>query len=199
MVTHVEEFTAFIQQAAHGEKSPPAGYSGASHFDHGIRIPTLRAFIKTWSAQHKTLTRDEWLALLDALYHGDSLDEKLLAGQVLAQYPALRRDLPLELFETWLEQLEGWEEIDGTCQSTFSGKEVLARWDEWNTFLIKLRRDANINKQRASLVLLNRSVRESADARLINLALEQVEALKAEKDKRITKAISWILREAIKQ
>lgn len=48
------------------------------------------------------------------------------------------------------------------------------------------------------MVLLVKSVRESKDEKLANLSFEMIANLKTEKDKLITKAISWLLREMIK-
>lgn len=157
----------------------------------------MRDFVKAWAKQNKP-TFDQWLNLLDELYGGESLEEKLLAGLLLSAFPKFRSLLSLDKLDGWLGELIGWTEVDGTCQSNFTAKEVLNRWDEWQPFLRNLVADANINKRRASLVLLNRSIRESTDVRFLSLALQQIDMLKFEKDKLITKAVSWLLREAIK-
>ena len=59
--------------------------------------------------------------------------------------------------------------------------------------------DANVNKRRAALVLLTAPVTKSPDERLLRLALRLIDRLCSDKDKRITKAVSWLLRKAIKQ
>ena len=58
--------------------------------------------------------------------------------------------------------------------------------------------DKNINKRRASMVLLTKPLRESDDPRLAKLAFEQVEKLKGENEILITKAVSWLLRALVK-
>jgi len=164
---------------------------------YGIRQPELRAFIKTWS-QANPLSHNEWITALNDLYAGKWLEEKLFAGIVLDQYPKYRRQLPLSQFDTWLGQLEGWNEVDNTCQSTFGAKEMLARWDEWEIFLRRLSTDANINKRRTSIVLLLLALRESPDERFWSLAVTNINQIQHEKDKLISKAISWVLRTGIK-
>jgi len=201
-MSHLDEITGWIklqgaQISAGGQAT--ADYTGATHVHYGIPVPSLRGYLQTWAQTNKALIFDEWTTLLEGLYHGDSVDGRSAAGMLLNSYPAHRRVLPLDKLETWLDELEGWAEVDGTCQSTFTPKELDARWDAWQDFLRKLAQDENINKRRASLVLLIRAVRESEDARFLVLALELVDLTKDEKDILITKAISWILREGIKQ
>lgn len=192
-----QEIRTFIQTNATGQK-PPDGYTGSTHLHYGLRVPVMHAFVREWVAAHKTLTFDEWIALLDGLYSGESLEEKIMAGLFVGRYTKHREKLPLAKLDQWLEQLEGWAEVDATCQSNFRGKEVLARWDEWAAFLRKLADDPNVNKRRASMVLLLKTLGDSDDPRVLALAFEQIEKLKSEKDKRITKAISWLLRDGIK-
>ena len=69
----------------------------------------------------------------------------------------------------------------------------------WQALLESLSRDQNINKRRAALVLLTAPITQSPDERILRLALQLIDRLKGEKDKLITKAISWLLRKGIKQ
>jgi 3-methyladenine DNA glycosylase AlkD len=195
------EITAFLKLSASEAPSLQAaqGYTGSPRVRLGIGANGLRDFLADFTASHKEeLTPDAAIPLLDALYAGHTLEEPVLAGMLLAKLPKLRAVLPFDVFERWLDRLQGWVEVDSTCQSTFMPKDLYARWEEWSAFLRKLNADANINKRRASLVLLIRTVRESGDPRGIALALELVDNLKAERDKLITKAVSWVLREAVK-
>jgi 3-methyladenine DNA glycosylase AlkD len=93
--------------------------------------------------------------------------------------------------------LNGWAEIDGLCQNVFSAEEMIADWPGWERLLEQLSRDANINKRRAALVLLNSPVHYTDDARFRDLALIVIDRLKAERDILITKAVSWLLRSMI--
>ncbi len=58
----------------------------------------------------------------------------------------------------------------------------------------ELARDPNINKRRASLVLLTGPVRRSDDPRLLVAAFGNVQRLQAERAALISKAVSWLLR-----
>lgn len=164
---------------------------------YGTPQPELREFIKSWSQTH-SLSYDDWMSAMDDLFGGEWLEEKLFAGIILENYPKYRRQLPLAQFDTWLGQLEGWQEVDNTCQSTFGAKEMLVRWDEWETFLRQLSTDENIHKRRASIVLLLVALRQSDDDRFWALAIMNINQIRHEKDKLISKAVSWVLRTAIK-
>jgi 3-methyladenine DNA glycosylase AlkD len=197
-LSYAADFRTFIEQNADPASVPPPGYTGSPRPHRGIAVPKLRAFLRTWIAQHKTLTVDEFIATLDELYSGESYEERIAAGYLLGSYNKLRQQIPFDTFFDWLGHLEGWAEVDSTCQSNFAGKELIARWGEWESFLRRLCADANTNRRRASLVLLLRTLREADDPRVIRLALDLVHANKHDKDKRITKAISWVLRDGIK-
>jgi 3-methyladenine DNA glycosylase AlkD len=203
MTSYASDFLDFIQrEAPEGTRNAvPHSYTGDTHIHYGLRVPEMRAFVKEWLKAHKaTLTYDDWLATIDELYKSDSLEEKSFASNLLARFPKFRQQLPLAKMVEWLEELEGWAEVDSASYGNFSGKEMLDRWDEWEPFLREIAANANIHKRRASLVFLTKPIRETEnDDRFFNLALEFIEQLKHEKHKLITKAISWVLRESIKQ
>lgn len=174
-------------------------HSETDHLEYRIPVPAMRAFVKTWLAEHDPLTEAEWLDTLDTLYTGESLEERAVAGMLLKAHKAHRKSLALPRLEQWLAQLHGWKEVDGTCQTVFTPAEMFSRWAEWEPFLRRLSVSPDVNQQRASLVFLVDVVRSSADPRGISLAIELVQALQGERDKRISKAISWVLREAVKR
>jgi 3-methyladenine DNA glycosylase AlkD len=112
--------------------------------------------------------------------------------------PKFRQTLDPKLLDYWLNFTCGWAEDDLLCQSNFTSEEVLGNWNKWKKLLIKFSTDKNINKRRASMVLLTKSLRESDDKRLSELAFEQIEKLKGEKEILITKAVSWLLSALVK-
>lgn len=112
--------------------------------------------------------------------------------------PKLRKTVEPRYLDVWLNNAHGWAEVDSLCQSKFPASEVLANWKEWKGLLTKLASSDNVNKKRASLVLLTKPVRDSEDARLENLAFTNINKLKNHRDILITKAVSWLLRDLIK-
>jgi 3-methyladenine DNA glycosylase AlkD len=194
---HAQYFRRQLQVYPISDEGDPQ--SGSSHLHYRVSVPTLRAIVKSWTQdQGNSLTFDDWTATLDSLYHGESIEERSIAGMLLAQFKKHRERLSLDTLDSWMDQLEGWKEVDSTCQSAFTAPELLARWSEWDSYLERLTSDPNINKRRASLVLLVKPIRDSGDLRLWGRVAVNVERLTHETDKLITKAISWVLREATK-
>lgn len=166
---------------------------------YGLSNAQSRAILLGFIANHKDLSYEDWLALIDVLYQGNSYEERCAPRTLLLKLPRYRRALPLAQLDAWLGCLNGWAEVDSTCQTVFNDKDLLADWEGWSALLQSLARDDNVNKRRAALVLLTAPISQSADARLLNLSLQLIDRLKGEKDGRITKAISWLLRKGIKQ
>jgi 3-methyladenine DNA glycosylase AlkD len=121
-----------------------------------------------------------------------------MAGKLLEYLPQLRKQVPPSKVDEWLVNLKGWGQVDSLCQSNFTAEELLSDWNQWKKTIQTLARSKNPNKKRASLVLLTKPVRDSEDEWLARLALETIEHLKSEKDILITKAVSWLLRDLIK-
>lgn len=137
--------------------------------------------------------------LLNSLYSkATTFAEIDMAARILGVVPKLRKNLEPEVLDYWLNFTHGWAEDDLLCQSNFTAEEILGNWSKWEKLLIKFSNDENVNKRRASMVLLTKSLRESDDKKLSALAFEQVEKMKWETDILITKAISWLLRSLVK-
>lgn len=172
--------------------------SGSPRLWYRIRVPHLRELLKAWKQERGTdISFEEWWEVVDDFYHRPSIDARCFAGMLIAAFPTFRRELPLEQLECWLGELAGWKEVDNTCQSSFTAADLLAEWPAWQSFLRRLAVDENINKRRASLVLLVKPNR-TGHPQIFKFAIEQVEQLKIERDPFITKAVSWVLRTAVK-
>ncbi len=166
---------------------------------YGLKNAQSRAILLDFIAAHKDLSYEDWLALLDALYHGDSYEERCAPRTLFRKFPRYRRQLPLAQLDAWLGCLNGWAEVDSTCQTVFNDKDLLADWSGWSALLESLAGDENVNKRRAALVLLTAPITQSPDRRILDLSFQLIDRLKGEKDGRITKAVSWLLRKGIKQ
>lgn len=176
----------------------PHSHSGSPHPTWNLNVPQLRTMVKTWLKKNQDLSNKEVTNLLASLYSGSSNEEKKLPGYLLSSLDEYRSQVDLQLLNNWLEQLVGWQEVDNTCQGVFSAEDVLSRWSEWKPFLFRLSKDKNMNKRRAALVLLTTPVSSSKEKELADLSLTLIDVLKSEKDKLITKAVSWLLRSLIK-
>lgn len=201
MNTYHQELLAQIKKhAGNGNKwTISDSYFGSGHFHYQLSVPLKRTIAKTFANAHKDIFLQELTTLISLLFEAKSYEEKTIAGLLLGYFPKQRKALDIYCIDTWLEELNGWAEIDTLCQSNFTAREMLDRWDEWDQLIIKLSKSENISRRRASLVLLTQPVGQSNDERIITLSFAMIDQLKHEKDILITKAISWLLRSMIKQ
>ena len=201
MNPHHQAILREIQAAepGRGQTTQRPEHLGTSRKWYGLTNAQRRRILLDFRAVHKDLAFADWLALIDSLYQGESYEERCAPQTLLLKYPRYRRQLPLAQLERWLCCLDGWAEVDGTCQTVFTDKDLLADWPGWSALLTSLAGDAYINKRRAALVLLTAPISQSDDARILDLALQLINRLKTDRDKRVTKAISWLLRKGIKQ
>jgi hypothetical protein len=201
MLSHQAYLIEQFQQASKndGATSQRPEHLGTSRTLFGLKNAIRRDIIYKWIKDNRDIDYDDWISLVDGLYHGESYEERCTPPTLFSKYPNYRQQIPISQLDTWLGQLEGWAEVDSTCQSVFTAKEILSDWGNWQVFLEQLTQDKNINKRRASLVLLTTPITNSPDERLIQQALENVDVLTHEKDRLITKVISWILRKGVKQ
>jgi 3-methyladenine DNA glycosylase AlkD len=172
-------------------------YLSSGHHYWDVAIPTLRMIAKEWLKQNKGIDDTEFRMVLDALYSGNSYEEKVLASILLAYAHARRVAIGPKQLNAWLGCLVGWAEIDSLCASTFTADEMLADWRAWQRLIRGLAQNKNINKRRAALVFLTAATRRSDDERLAFLAFEMVDALKSHREIIITKAVSWLLRSMV--
>ena len=200
-VYHQEILSEIKQQVARGNvpyAEQGDSYIGTTKPCYFIRTPVVRQIAKDWIKRHPELTPADYLDLLSSLSHGESDNEFSFIGMLLEYLPKLRKTLEPRHLDGWLDRAEGWAEVDSICQSSFTAEEMLASWKQWKSLLVSFSKSPNVHKRRASLVLLTRPVRGSADARLATLAFANVGRLKHEKDILITKAVSWLLRDLIR-
>ena len=173
-------------------------YCGTSDKFYNLKTEIKRQAAKEFFRKYLDLSFDEYIELLDSLNTGKSYEEKTIASMILCLYKNNKEHIGPEHLDKWLENLEGWAEIDSLCQSSFGADEILLKWNSWEKALITFSRSDFISKRRASLVLLVKPVRDAKNDKLFSLALENIDKLKKEKDILITKAISWLLRDMIK-
>lgn len=149
--------------------------------------------------KENNLDKNKLEKLLDLLYSkAKTYEEIALAASLLTVSPKLKREINPWKLDNWLSSTCGWAECDVLCQSNFPAEDMLPNWNIWKKLLIKFSKDKNIQKRRASLVLLTKAVRTSTDTRFSDLAFKNIDRLRGEKEILITKAVSWILRSLIK-
>jgi len=172
-------------------------YLGNSHPRYPINNPNLRSVSKNW-IRANLLSPKEYIALLTSLIKAPSSTEKMAAGLLLDYANKEQINFDPKIFDRWLNHLQGWAEVDTLCYGHFKVDQVLENWNDWKKLLLQLNKSKNINKRRASLVLLCKPLTRTDDKRLHVLTFQLVDRLKSEKEILITKAISWILRSMVK-
>jgi 3-methyladenine DNA glycosylase AlkD len=172
-------------------------YLGNSHPRYLINAPTLRKIAKDWMRAHRDLSPKEFTVVLTSLVMGESSTEKCLVGMLLDCSIKAQRKFSPKLFSKWLDHLEGWAEVDSVCTGDYTITEIPENWNAWQKIINQFSKSKNINKRRASLVLLCSTLRHVVDKNIAQTALESVDRLKNEKDILITKAISWLLRSMV--
>jgi 3-methyladenine DNA glycosylase AlkD len=174
-------------------------YLGNTHPRYPINAPTLRNIAKGWiKANGKTLSVKEFCELLTSLTKGISSTEKVMAGIMLDYSPKSLRGFDPKYFNQWLSHLQGWAEVDALCTGSYTISEMPERFLQWKELLISLSKSEQIEKRRASLVLLCSPLSKANNDHLLKVAFQNINRLKHEKEVLITKAISWLLRSAVR-
>lgn len=173
-------------------------YLGNEHPRYPISSPVLRKIAKEWMRDHAELNTYDFSLLLTSLITGESSTEKFMAGILMDYSSTAQRKFDPLLFDQWLDHLIGWAEVDTVCTGDYTKTEILRQWKKWRSVLISFAKSKNINKRRASLVLLCSPLRNIKDDRLAEMAFRNIDKLKHEKEVLITKAISWVLRSMVK-
>lgn len=173
-------------------------YLGNNHPRYPISNPVLRSIARGWMREHRHLTIKDFSALLTSLIEGESCTEKCFAGILMGYASKEQRRVNPKLFDQWLNHLIGWVEVDTLCTGKHLAADIPYNWPAWRKVITQLSKSNNINKRRASIVLLCSPLGQVNDEQLVQTAFDNIDRLKTEKDVLITKAISWVLRSMVK-
>ena len=163
---------------------------------YGLRVPQLRDIARAWGRAHQQVARDDLVALVEALWNGESREERMLFTYLLEHYKHLVPDLTKSDFDRWRCSLDNWEVTDGLGW-------VLAFWlladpDTRLDYLRELVADEDVWSRRLALVATVPINRGHTGFTIPELTLELVDRVKEERHPMITKAVSWALREMTK-
>jgi 3-methyladenine DNA glycosylase AlkD len=164
---------------------------------YGVRVPRLREMARTWQRAHKEIDLAALVPLIDALWAGDSREERVLAVHLLTRYKRLIPGLDWAHFDRWRPRLDDWEPTDGLASW------VLAPWlmadrEARLPHLRALIADEHLWSRRLALVATVPINRKPDGGTIPDLTLDLVERVKHERERMITKAVSWALRELTK-
>jgi 3-methyladenine DNA glycosylase AlkD len=173
-------------------------YLGSNKPTRCIKTGDIKKLAADFIKKNK-LGKDEYFKLIkDLIENAKTFEEIDVAAKILGNKNDYRKEIKLDDLGYWLTFTHGWAEGDVISQSNFEAEELLNRWNEWEKFLTKMNRSKNIQQRRASLVLLCKTLRQSDEEKVYDLAIKLANNLKSEKEILITKAVSWVLRSAVK-
>jgi 3-methyladenine DNA glycosylase AlkD len=163
---------------------------------YGLRVSQLRDIARAWGRDHKQVACDDLVALVEALWSGDSREERMLATYLFEHYKHCAPSLTKAHFECWRRDLDNWEMTDGLGW-------LLAIWllgdpDTRLDYLGELIADEDVWSRRLALVATTPINRGHTDFTIPDLTLGLVDRVKEERHPMITKAVSWALREMTK-
>jgi 3-methyladenine DNA glycosylase AlkD len=173
-------------------------YLGNSHPRYPINAPTLRAIAKEWMRAHRDLSAKDLAGMLTSLAEGKSGTEKMMVGILLDNATKEQKQFDPKLFDRWLDHLVGWAEVDSVCTGKYCTTEIPSDIPQWKKILSAFSKSKNINKRRASIVFLCSPLAQCDDPSLAEIAFENIDRLKNEREIIITRAISWVLRSMVK-
>ncbi len=172
-------------------------YLGTEHPRYPINNPKMRAITKSFMKSH-SFEAHAFIDLLTSLIEGKSFTEKLIAGFLLDNAPKdLLKFDPIH-FDHWLNYLQGWAEVDTLCAGKYSKTEILPQFSTWKKLLVQFSKSEMIEKRRASLVLCCAPLRKERNEPILKVTFQNILRVRHEKEVLITKAISWVLRNAVK-
>ena len=155
-------------------KMNSASYSGSPRESYHIKNSVKYQLLKEWKSRHPSITFEEFINVLNSLNKGKTSTERTSIGYLLEIFPQYRKRLDLSKLENWISNLEGWAEIDSLCQRPFSKKDLELRWDEWKNLLQRLNQSTNPSKQRASLVLMIKTLRQTNNQKIVEFAFQNI-------------------------
>jgi 3-methyladenine DNA glycosylase AlkD len=201
MVDPYAEITSFRNafeakaDPAYREGNRSVVQGGLSMF--GVRVPDLRRIAREWMRAHKGISWDELVPLVEALWDGDSHEERIMAMELIQAKRSGISQLSWEDIDRWRDKIDNWVLTD------MLGSRVLAIWvlakpEARLGYLQELIEDESVWSRRLALVATCQINRGHTGLTIPDLTLELVDHVKAERDPMITKAVSWALRELTK-
>ena len=165
---------------------------------YGVRVPRLRAIARDWQRAHKGIDLGDLVTVADALWDGGSREERVLATVLFQRYQRHIPALDWAHFDRWRRGLDNWEVTDQMGVRVL-GPWVLADPGARTGHLWDLIAEEDVWSRRLALVATVWLNRGYDGITYPDLTLGLVDRVKEERDPMITKAVSWALREMVKQ
>lgn len=102
-------------------------YLRNNHARYAITIPVSRSIAKDWMLEHAHLTS---MSLISMLIPAPSSTEKTMAGILLGYSDHEQRKFNPDIFNSWLDHLNGWAEVDA-CTSKDCNPRNALKIENW--------------------------------------------------------------------
>jgi 3-methyladenine DNA glycosylase AlkD len=165
---------------------------------YGLRVWEIRQIVRAWRREHRDVSIDDLLPLVEALWAGESREERLTALELPQHYPFAISQLTWEHFDRWRGDLDNWELTDVLGVGVL-GPWVAASIERREQHLWDLVQDRDIWSRRLGLVSIVGLNRARAEIDSTPLALGLIDRVNEQPDRTTTRAISWVLRELGKE
>jgi 3-methyladenine DNA glycosylase AlkD len=163
----------------------------------GTTVPQSRAIVTAWRRAHPHLTRQRLAEVAGALWDGPIFECRLAAVLLLTDRRALLKGEDAALVERMLRTAGTWALVDGLAADVMGslverfGDQLHPTLDQWAT-------DENFWIRRSALLALLVPLRRGDPANFERFA-GYADAMLAEREFFIRKAIGWVLRETGKR
>jgi 3-methyladenine DNA glycosylase AlkD len=192
----VEDMLAALREVAIPERAANEKRYLKSDLEHlGASVPAIRRGCKAFLREHHGLTRNDVLALADALWKTGIHECRMAATELLSMCAGLLEALDLDVVERLVRESKTWALVDPLAVDVVGNLAV--RFPELGPELDRFASDDDFWVRRTALLAHLRPLREGAGdwdrfARYADVMLEEKEFF-------IRKAIGWVLRETGKR
>lgn len=186
------EIAAAIAQAADPRRAGQEKRYLKSSLDHlGTGIPPLRRAVGSFLRAHPALTRDDVVALVEALWREPVHELRTAAVEVLADRGHLLEARDLGLVERLVRASGTWALVDGLAAVVAA--DLVERFPALTSELDRWSSDADFWVRRSALLALLRPLRRGEGD--WDRFAAYADAMLEEREFFIRKAIGWVLRE----
>jgi 3-methyladenine DNA glycosylase AlkD len=191
------QITAELRQAGSAQRAASEqNYLKSTLEFSGTTVPAARAIVITWRRAHPDLTGSRLTSLAAALWHGPVFECKLAAVLLLADRRALLRPQDAALVEELLRTSGTWALVDSLAADVMGS--LVERFPELLLTLDRWAADDDFWIRRSAMLALLVPLRRGDPAQFERFA-SYADAMLAEREFFIRKAIGWVLRETAKR
>ena len=167
--------------------------SGLEHY--GTSVPAIRTVAKEVASQHRDLSREDLLGLVDALWAAPVHERRIVAIELLRMYHERLNSKDIVVLERLLRESRTWALVDPLAISVIG--RLVEHHSDLGVVLDRWAEDRDLWIRRAALLALLEPLRrgEGDFHRFAGYA----DAMLSDKEFFIRKAIGWVLRDTAKK